>query len=192
MRYLDKLPFPRSLTGYAGILRALRREVGEDALFVLFPNTKDDVQLCLAATFVSARTCVWVMDDFVSMLFPDNARRGMVVRHLFRKMYLRAGRCIAVSRTDASRIRPPLRQNSRPRAGKALAPRSPNGWFPQRAPSEYRQPAPNRLGSASHYQPYYHEPIVALSKLLRGRPNIPAVLDLQTAKSRLRDMSGPR
>ena len=68
---VDKLPFPQSLTSYARILRKLRREIGEDASFLLLPNTKDDVQLCLAATFVSARTRVWVMDDFVTTLFPN-------------------------------------------------------------------------------------------------------------------------
>ena len=178
VRYLrvNKLPFPRSLTGYAGILRTLRREIGEDALFVLFPNTKDDVQLCLAATFVSARTCVWVMDDFVSILFPDNARRRMVVRHLFRKMYLRAGRCIAVSE--------PMRREYTHRYGRTadlvLGKRWPRAHLMGGSPREHPVSTANplRIVWVGKYQPYYHEPIVALSKLLRGRPDIPAVLDL--------------
>ena len=173
---VDKRPFPQSLTSYARILRKLRREIGEDATFLLLPNTKDDVQLCLAATFVSARTCVWVMDDFVTTLFPNDPRRRLIARYLFRRMYLRAGSRIAISE--------PMRREYARRYGKAAELVLGKRWLRADllAGARREQPVekayPLRIVWVGKYQPYYDEPLGTLSKLLRARPDLPVLLDL--------------
>ena len=175
-RLLERKSFPTSVTEYARALRGVKREFGDDAFFLLFPNTKDDLQLCFAATLLSRRTCVWLMDDFIRTVFPGHPFRRRLLERLFALTYRRAGSRIAIST--------PMRREYGRRYGRDAKLVLGKRWCRAevRAAPRRQTPvsgaAPLRLVWIGKYQPYYHEPVLALSGLLRADPRIPVRLDL--------------
>jgi len=173
---LARRRFPMSIRGYISSLRQLQASLPNDPHFVLFPNTKDDVQLCLAATCVSGRTCVWLMDDFISTMYPTAPVRRHAFRAVFRQMYRRAGRRIAISTPMAREYAVRYGKQSDLVLGKRWHKGEIRGEPVRTRPVTMTDPL--RVVWVGKYLPYYHEPIATFGRVLRANPDLPVVLDL--------------
>jgi hypothetical protein len=157
-------------------LRRIRNALNAEPVFVIFPNTKDDVILGVAATWVARRNCVWLMDDFITTYARRRKHWGAILDVLFGLLYRRAARRITVSN--------PMAREYERRYGKPVDLVLGKRWLVEsiRAASSRQEPvsatAPLRVVWVGKYQPYYGEPIVALSRLLRAHPDLPVIIDL--------------
>jgi hypothetical protein len=178
VRYLRiaKHRFPLSLLNYYLAARKAVRSAGAEPTCILFPNTWDDMLLGLVATFTGTRTCLWLMDDFISTLTQVRSIRSALMSVLFRQLYRRAARRVAVWT--------PMAREYQKRYGKGvdllLGKRWPRGQLCTGAPrtSNISATDPLRLVWVGKYQPYYHQPIADLSAILREHPELPVTVDL--------------
>ena len=178
VRYFQiaKQRFPLSLLNYYFAARKAVQTSGLEPTCILFPNTWDDVLLGLVATFAGTRTCVWLMDDFISTLTRVRSIRSALIGASFSMLYRRAARRIAVWAPMAREYQ----ERYGKRADLLLGRRWPRGELRAVAPrtSSISAAHPLRLVWVGKYQPYYHEPIADLSAILREHPELPVTVDL--------------
>jgi hypothetical protein len=178
VRYLpiSKRRFPLSLLSYyAAARKAIRATVGKPT-FILLANTWDDMLLGLSATFAGTRTCIWLMDDFISTLTQPRSFRGAIFGALFKMLYRRTARRIAVSAAMAREYQIRYGKQADLLLGKRW-PRNQMHAVPDSRLS-ISVARPLRFVWVGKYQNYYHEPISVLSTILREHPELPVTLDL--------------